>query len=101
LRSPENQRWVTAMDIAIGQAHSLDDPAMREVLVAIADWKMDEKVFQIIKELPAWTRLSREAQALVTASSDYYQFGLFPPSSLVSLTPPSLVAKALESGASR
>jgi len=101
LRSPENQRWVTAMDIAIGQAHSLDDPAMREVLVAIADWKMDKKVFQIIKELPAWARLSREAQALVTASSKYYQRGVFPSSELVSLTPPSLLANAPVKGDGR
>ncbi|MEN5305787.1 DUF3274 domain-containing protein [Pseudomonas sp. TWI628] len=101
LRSPENQRWVTAMDIAIGQAHSLDDPDMRELLVAIADWKIDKRKLQKINELPAWSRLSGEAQTLVNASSDYYQFGLFPPSSLVSLTPPSLVAKAPESGASR
>ncbi|WP_323615155.1 T6SS effector phospholipase Tle3 domain-containing protein [Pseudomonas putida] len=101
LRSPENQRWVTAMDIAIGQAHSLDDPAMREVLVAIADWKMDKKVFQIIKELPAWARLSREAQALVTASSKYYQRGVFPSAELVSLTPPSLLADAPVKGNGR
>ncbi|WDY60244.1 T6SS effector phospholipase Tle3 domain-containing protein [Pseudomonas sp. PSKL.D1] len=94
LRSPENQRWVTAMDIAIGQAHSLDDPTMREVLVAIADWKLDKKAFQIIKELPAWSRLSREVQALVTASSKYYQRGVFPSSELVSLTPPSLLVNA-------
>jgi hypothetical protein len=95
------QRWVTAMDIAIGQAHSLDDPAMREVLVAIADWKMDKKVFQIIKELPAWARLSREAQALVTASSKYYQRGVFPSAELVSLTPPSLLADAPVKGNGR
>ena len=101
LRSPENQRWVTAMDIAIGQAHSLDDPDMREVLVAIADWKMDNRSLQKIKELPAWSRLSEEAQSLVNASSDYYELGLFPPSSLVSLTPPSLIVKASDSGAGR
>lgn len=101
LRSAENQRWVTAMDIAIGQAHSLDDPAMREVLVAIADWKMDKKVFQIIKELSAWARLSREAQALVTASSKYYQRGVFPSAELVSLTPPSLLADAPVKGNGR
>lgn len=98
LRSPENQRWVTAMDIAVGQAHSLNDPAMREVLIAIADWKIDEEKLLIIKELPAWSRLSGEAQALVISSSDYYQLGVFPPSSLVSLTPPSLVANAPGNG---
>ncbi|VVO17782.1 hypothetical protein PS712_03979 [Pseudomonas fluorescens] len=98
LRSPENQRWVTAMDIAIGQAHCLDDPRMREVLVAIADWKMDEEQFLNIKGLSGWSRLSAEAQALVTASYLYYQEGEFPPSALVSLTPPSLLAGASKKG---
>jgi pimeloyl-ACP methyl ester carboxylesterase len=98
LRSPENQRWVTAMDIAIGQAHCLDDPAMREVLVAIADWKMDEVVFRKTSELPGWSRLSEEAQALVTASYLYYDKGIFPPSDLVSLTPPALLASAAKKG---
>ncbi|VVP36679.1 hypothetical protein PS854_04602 [Pseudomonas fluorescens] len=92
LRSPENQRWVTAMDIAIGQAHCLDDPRMREVLVAIADWKMDEEQFLNTKGLSGWSRLSAEGQALVTASYLYYQEGEFPPSDFVSLTPPSLLA---------
>ncbi|MBV4524482.1 DUF3274 domain-containing protein [Pseudomonas sp. SWRI74] len=98
LRSPENQRWVTAMDIAIGQAHCLDDPRMREVLVAIADWKMDEEQFLNIKGLSGWSRLSAKAQALVTASYLYYQEGEFPPSALVSLTPPSLLAGASKKG---
>lgn len=101
LRSPENQRWVTAMDIAIGQAHSLDDPAMREVLVAIADWKMDEETFSKITKLPGWSRLSEEAQGLVTASNKYYELGVFPPSGLVSLTPPCLVANATDKGVGR
>ncbi len=72
LRSPENHRWVTAMDIAIGQAKCLDDPAMRDVLIAIADWKIDKKVFEHIEKLPGWVRLSNKAQALVKASNDYY-----------------------------
>jgi hypothetical protein len=64
---------------------------MREVLVAIANWRIDKRVFQKIKELPAWSQLSGEAQALVTASKDYYHWGMFPNSDLVSLIPPSLV----------
>ncbi|KPZ09750.1 DUF3274 domain-containing protein [Pseudomonas syringae group genomosp. 3] len=98
LRSPENHRWVTAMDIAIGQAKCLDDPAMRDVLIAIADWKIDKKVFEYIERLPGWVRLSRKAQALVKASNDYYVKGKFPPSSLVPLTPPPLVGPALNAG---
>ncbi|WP_442757301.1 effector protein Tle3 domain-containing protein [Pseudomonas putida] len=38
---------------------------------------------------------------MVTASFRYYDKGLFPPSGLVSLTPPSLVANAPEHGVGR
>ncbi|QXW44107.1 T6SS effector phospholipase Tle3 domain-containing protein [Pseudomonas amygdali] len=92
LRSPENHQWVTAMDIAIGQAKCLDDPAMRDVLVAIADWKITEEQFTNIMELKGWTELSDDAQALVRASYLYYEKGKFPSENLVSLTPPSLIA---------
>jgi hypothetical protein len=91
LRSPENHRWVTAMDIAIGQAKCLDDPVMREVLVAIADWKLDKERFDLVCKLPGWSRLSAEARALVEASYFYYDKGKFPSADLVSLTPPLLV----------
>jgi pimeloyl-ACP methyl ester carboxylesterase len=98
LRSPENQRWVTAMDIAIGQAHCLDDPEMREVLVAIADWKMDEKQFERARHLPGWSRLSADTQALVKSSYLYYQFGVFPSSVLVPLSPPALLVGVSKKG---
>ncbi|GKQ47422.1 DUF3274 domain-containing protein [Pseudomonas syringae pv. theae] len=101
LRSPENHRRVTAMDIAIGQAKCLDDPAMRDVLVAIADWKMDVRQFLSITELPGWENLSAETQALVKACHEYYQKGIFPPASLVSLVPPPLVQASLKSGGSQ
>ncbi|CAI8949966.1 MULTISPECIES: T6SS effector phospholipase Tle3 domain-containing protein [Pseudomonas syringae group] len=91
LRSPENHRWVTAMDIAIGQAKCLDDPAMRDVLVAIADWKIDRKRFEQIRKLPGWARLDGSAQQLVRASYSYYQEGIFPSTDLVPIAPPSLV----------
>ncbi|KPW40410.1 Uncharacterized protein ALO59_00721 [Pseudomonas amygdali pv. mellea] len=91
LRSPENHQWVTAMDIAIGQAKCLDDPAMRDVLVAIADWKMDKKQFAKTTDLPGWERLSEESQELVSASHLYYEEGEFPSDDLVKLTPPPLL----------
>ncbi|RMV77075.1 hypothetical protein ALP05_00879 [Pseudomonas caricapapayae] len=91
LRSPENQRWVTAMDIAIGQAKCLDDPVMRDVLVAIADWKMDEEQFTKVTELAGWNKISDEAQELVRACYLYYDKGKFPSESLISPTPPLLV----------
>ncbi|WP_268799831.1 T6SS effector phospholipase Tle3 domain-containing protein [Pseudomonas huanghezhanensis] len=98
LRSPENHRWVTAMDISIGQAKSLDDPDMREVLLAIADWKMDTNQYLTTTESPGWIRLSSDAQALVKASHEYYQKGIFPPLNLVPMTPPPLVTSALNKG---
>ncbi|CZT30528.1 effector protein Tle3 domain-containing protein [Pseudomonas cerasi] len=87
LRSPENHQWVTAMDIAIGQAKCLDDPEMRDVLVAIADWKMDKQFFEDVLKMPGWERLSVDAQLLVAASHKYYEYGKFPSASLVSLPP--------------
>ncbi|MFJ1340086.1 DUF3274 domain-containing protein [Pseudomonas caricapapayae] len=99
LRSPENHRWVTAMDIAIGQAECLNDPAMREVLVAIADWKLDEDRYNEILGLPGWSRLDIKSQALVTASYLYYRRGKFPASELVSLEPPSLLVSTMKKGA--
>ncbi|MDP9656605.1 UNVERIFIED_ORG: hypothetical protein J2W87_004550 [Pseudomonas putida] len=102
LRSPENHRWVTAMDIAIGQARCLDDPVMREVLVAIADWKMDKQRFvDEVMQMEGWSRLSTEAQALVKASYLYYDEGEFPSTALVSLTPPSLVLPVPRKGVSQ
>ena len=99
LRSPENHRWVTAMDIAIGQSKSLDDPAMCELLVAIGNWRMDAKQFLNTTESPAWGRLSPRAQALVKASHQYYQKGIFPPYGVVPMSPPALVKNALNKGA--
>lgn len=40
LRDPENHRWVTAMDVAIGQGISLDDPDWRQLLILMADWRI-------------------------------------------------------------
>ncbi|WP_422416923.1 effector protein Tle3 domain-containing protein, partial [Pseudomonas sp. GZD-222] len=101
LRSPENHRWVTAMDIAIGQAECLNDPAMREVLVAIADWKLDEDRYEKLIKLPGWSRLDVKSQALVSASHWYYRLGEFPSTELVSLEPPSLLACVVKKGAVR
>lgn len=99
LRSPENHRWVTAMDIAIGQSKSLDDPAMCELLVAIGNWRMYAKQFLNTTESSAWSRLSPRAQALVKASHQYYQKGIFPPYGVVPLSPPALVKNVVSKGA--
>ena len=92
LRSPENHRWVTAMDVAIGQARCLDDRHMREVLIAIADWRIEEAFYKkTLVKMPGWARLSESARSLMHASYLYYHGGKFPSEALIPLTPPSLV----------
>jgi hypothetical protein len=80
------------MDVAIGQARCLDDRDMREVLIAIADWRIDKDFFnETLMAMPGWSRLSEAARTMVRASFLYYQEGTFPKTELVSMTPPSLV----------
>ncbi|EIK93097.1 hypothetical protein PMM47T1_28682, partial [Pseudomonas sp. M47T1] len=98
LRSAVNHQWVTAMDIAIGQGQCLDDPEVREVLLAMADWRMTEKQYANIKELPGLDKLSLEAQAMIEAVFKYYDKGIFPSPDLVPLTLPSLVKGQLPGG---
>lgn len=99
LRSPENHRWVTAMDVAVGQGKCLDDPQIREVLIAMADWRMDEKTFENkVTQMPGWPKLSDQAQALVTANYKYYDKGTFPSPELVPMTPPPMVRRPDHTG---
>jgi len=92
LRDPENHRWVMAMDVAIGQGHSLDDPQWRELLTLMADWRMTEEMTEKMKDNPKWTALDPLVQKLVQASGKYYLTSEFPPASLVNLEKlPSLV----------
>jgi hypothetical protein len=72
---------------------------MREVLVAIADWKMDENRFEVVSSFLGWSRLSAKARALVKASYQYYDKGKFPSNELVSLTPPALIIGSKGKGA--
>jgi Protein of unknown function (DUF3274) len=94
LRSTENHRWVTAMDVAIGQAITLDDPVWRELLVLLADWKITDFVAGQIKENPNYGRLSGETKSLLEACRNYYQKGIFP-TELVGNAPPELVTVEL------
>ena len=99
LRSPENHRWVTAMDVAVGQGKCLDDPHIREVLIAVADWRMSKELFNDgITQMPGWPKLSAQARALVTASYLYYDEGTFPSPELVPMTPPPLVRRPGHTG---
>jgi hypothetical protein len=92
LASTENHRWVTAMDVAIGQAATLDDPTWRDLLIQMAGWRFDRAALFQIKGNANYGRLSDEAKSLIEATAKYYQFGNFPPESVVPVkTMPSLV----------
>lgn len=86
LHSAENHRWVTAMDVAIGQAVSLDDPFWRDLLIRMADWRLDRKALTKIQGNQNYGRLSAQAQKLIEQSARYYQKGVFPDESVVSTT---------------
>ncbi|MCD9088153.1 DUF3274 domain-containing protein [Stenotrophomonas sp. SY1] len=101
LRDPENHRWVTAMDVAIGQGFSLDDPDWRQLLVWMADWRMTPERLELMQDNKKWKVLSEHAKRLITASSNYYDAGVFPPASLVNLDRmPSLVTGIILYGGS-
>ncbi|WP_124095176.1 DUF3274 domain-containing protein [Burkholderia gladioli] len=95
LHSAENHRWVTAMDVAIGQAVTLDDPAWRELLTLMADWKMDAATMAKIQRNAAYSRLDTDTRNFIKAVSDYYQNGSFPAEHFVSSTMPPLVTSEL------
>ncbi|RBK64709.1 effector protein Tle3 domain-containing protein, partial [Xanthomonas oryzae] len=85
LRSTENHRWVTAMDVAIGQAQTLDDPEWRKVLIAFANWRTPFKPSEsqlpgqlTLLELANFEKLSPGAQMLAQQTAYYYTTGKFP-----------------------
>ncbi|RBL52711.1 T6SS effector phospholipase Tle3 domain-containing protein, partial [Xanthomonas oryzae] len=93
LRSTENHRWVTAMDVAIGQAQTLDDPEWRKVLIAFANWRTPFKPSEsqlpgqlTLLELANFEKLSPGAQMLAQQTAYYYTTGKFP--DVVSKEPP-------------
>lgn len=91
LASPENHRWVTAMDVAIGQAAMLDDDDWRDLLLQMADWRLTENAFAKLQSNPNFRRLSQRIGGLLEATATYYQSGVFPPKDVVPLAPPPLV----------
>jgi pimeloyl-ACP methyl ester carboxylesterase len=102
LRDPENHRWVTAMDIALGQANSLDSPDWRALLVLMADWRMDQKALDAIKQNPLWNRLEQRTRDVVGWCFSYYKSGVFPPNSVVEMRRlPALVKGSLPKGVER
>ena len=94
LRSPENHRWVSAMDVAIGQAVTLDDPVWRELLILLADWKISPSTYTKIQGNRNYERLSEQTRLFIDACATYYQKGIFP-TSQISEIPPDLVTSEL------
>lgn len=98
LNSSENHRWVTAMDVAVGQAVTLDDPEWRKVLLFMGQWRLDRNVMSEFRKCENFKRLSPRAIELIKASADYYQKGYFPSETLVPLqTIPPLVTTEVKS----
>lgn len=90
LASTENHRWVTAMDVAIGQAGTLDDDKWRDLLIQMGDWRIDGTKISVITNHPKYKMLSVDAQKLLDQTSLYYTTGAFP--TMVPLSPlPHLV----------
>ncbi|MGP1667593.1 MAG: effector protein Tle3 domain-containing protein, partial [Rhodanobacter sp.] len=90
LNDRSNLSAVVAMDVAIGQAKTLDDPDWRKLLLAIADWRTNwGKAKPDLITLRG--RLSSKAQRLVQATNNYYYNGIFPDDKLVPRTWPGLV----------
>ncbi|MGH8052597.1 MAG: T6SS effector phospholipase Tle3 domain-containing protein [Stenotrophomonas sp.] len=99
LRDPENHRWVTAMDVAIGQGFSLDDRDWRQLLTLMADWKMGREQLKAMQNNPKWQELSESTRKLIVASARYYRRGEFPAADLVDLkTLPQLVTGIIFGG---
>lgn len=91
LNSSENQRWVTAMDVAIGQAVVLDDPDWRNLLMLMADWRYTDQKFDVLSSNPCYSRLDDEAKKLLVATRRYFLEGKFPDENILPKTPPALV----------
>lgn len=92
LNAEENHRWVTAMDVAIGQAVSLDDPDWRDMLCTLAEWRHESKAMSNITTKDVYQRLRPATQALFEATATYYQSGEFPNETLVPMSLPPLVS---------
>jgi pimeloyl-ACP methyl ester carboxylesterase len=77
LSSKENHRWVTAMDVAVGQAKSLDDPGFREALIAFAEWRypseMEDKAWKAVQR-----QLSAGAIEQFNQTITYFRSGIYP-----------------------
>ncbi|MFP3802012.1 DUF3274 domain-containing protein [Paraburkholderia sp. SIMBA_027] len=93
LRDPWNQRFGTAMDVAIGQAETLDSKDWQAVWLAMADWKID---YTTLSTLPKFGNLSPDARTFLKEACDYYSSGEFPKSILSSSMPSLVVSQSID-----
>ena len=94
LASSENHRWVTAMDVAIGQGAMLDDEDWRKLLIRMADWRFKDGELKTLQKNALYRRLSQPVRDLIEATADYYQNGVFPPPTIVPWSPPPPVGSS-------
>lgn len=65
----------------------------------MGDWRITPERLELMQDNKKWNVLSEHAKKLVTASSNYYDAGVFPPASLVDLERmPSLVTGIIVGG---
>jgi hypothetical protein len=79
--NPKHHRQVTAYDLAIGQAKSIDDPDRLNFLLHVANWRTDWSRLQCSDE-PEVTKLFDALlgpeKSLVDGTSEYYRSGRLP-----------------------
>jgi Protein of unknown function (DUF3274) len=79
------------MDVAIGQARTLDDPAWRAALAALADWRTDWTTVPAKVKAIYTGKFSDHARQVVNATFNYYSNGVFPGEAVVPRHWPPLV----------
>lgn len=90
LNDAANVRAIAAMDVAIGQAKTLDDPDWRATLIAFANWRTNwEKVSPNVQA--CFEKFNDDAKSLARATQQYYFKGIFPAEKYVPRTWPPLV----------
>jgi pimeloyl-ACP methyl ester carboxylesterase len=90
LRDPFNQRWGTAMDVAIGQAKTLDIADWQALWIAIADWKTPSTD---IPRLAKYASLNSETRARIEDVCTYYENGALPSWTKSAVQPTLLVSE--------
>jgi hypothetical protein len=79
------------MDVAIGQARTLDDPGWRAALAALADWRTDWTTVPANVKAIYTGKFSDHAKQMIDATFKYYSSGVFPEEAVVSRHWPPLV----------